>query len=480
MASQAFHTFANRSIASLSNGKGWIFLVTDTVALAAAFATATSVSSEVSQFIRGVAPALPTATDEIVRSGHVGILSGLLLLWFASTGHYSQRLALLSEFERISGGIALVGLADGYLQFVYRYDVSRSWLLLNWLLAWVLILSFRILGKQALYRLGVWRCPTIVIGTENRAKQIGDLLLSDHYLGYVPREIVDIRAGRGHVLDRVSELLGRGSAQHIVVSFDESEIAETLEIARVLDDYFEVPMSLVPNLSGLSICDLRVDHVFGHDVLFLNSSRRSHSRARMAAKRMFDVVVAGVLVVLLSLAMATIAGLVRLDGGPVFYRSTRIGRSGQMFEALKFRSMVPDADRALRELMEREPAVRTAWNSRFKLRNDPRVTRIGAYLRRTSLDELPQLFNVLRGHMSLVGPRPLLPEERSCYDGAAFALYQRVTPGLTGMWQVSGRDDLEYYRRIELNNWYIKNWSPSLDLFILFKTALMLVRWRKE
>ena len=205
-------------------------------------------------------------------------------------------------------------------------------------------------------------------------------------------------------------------AQHIVVSFDESEIAETLEIARVLDDHFEVPMSLVPNLRGLSICDLRIDHVFGHDLLFLNSNRRSHSRSRMAAKRMFDIVVAGMLLVLTSLAMAVIAVLVRLDGGPVFYGSTRIGRGGRMFSALKFRSMVPDADRVLRDLIEREPAVREDWSSQFKLKDDPRVTWIGAHLRRMSLDELPQLFNVLRGHMSLVGPRPLLPEERVRYD----------------------------------------------------------------
>ena len=477
---EACPTVTARTAGSLSGSIGWLFCITDIVALASAFAFATLLSSEVSQLIRGVAPAVPTLTDEIVRSGHVGILSLSLLLWFASTGHYSQRLTLFSEFERIAGGVALIGLADGYLQFVYRYDISRGWVLLNWLVGLALILSFRIAGKQALYRLGPWRCPTIVIGTEGRAKQIADTLLSDHHLGYLPCEIVDIKHGRGFVLGRVIELLNGGRAQHIVVSFDESEIAETLEIARVLDDHFEVPMSLVPNLRGLSICDLRIDHVFGHDLLFLNSNRRSHSRSRMAAKRLFDIVVAGMLVVLTSLAMAVIAVLVRLDGGPVFYGSTRIGRGGRLFNALKFRSMVPDADRVLRDLIEREPAVREAWSSQFKLKDDPRVTWIGAHLRRMSLDELPQLFNILRGHMSLVGPRPLLPEERRRYDSDAFVLYQRVTPGLTGMWQVNGRDDVEYYRRIELNNWYIKNWSPSLDLFILFKTVLTVIHWRKE
>jgi Undecaprenyl-phosphate galactose phosphotransferase WbaP len=474
--SKAFPIFADRPAGSSSISKGWLFLLTDSIALASAFIVATSVSGDLSQWIRGIAPAMPTVADTIVRSGHVGILSLALLLWFASTGHYSQRLALFSEFERVSGGVAIVGLADGYLQFVYRYDISRGWVLLNWLIGLGLILTFRVVGKQALYRLGPWRCPTIVIGTERQAKQIADTLLSEHHLGYVPCETVDIKRGRGFVLGRVSDLLESGYAQHVVVSFDESEIAETMEIARVLDDDFEVPLSLVTNLRGLSIRDLRIDRVFGHDLLFLNSNRRSHSHSRMVAKRLFDIVVAGMLIVITSLAIAVIAVLVRLDGGPIFYGSARIGRGGRTFKALKFRSMVPDADRVLRDLIEREPAVREAWSRQFKLKNDPRVTWIGGYLRQLSLDELPQLFNVLRGHMSLVGPRPLLPEERARYDGAAFALYQRVMPGLTGMWQVSGRDDVEYYRRIELNSWYIKNWSPSLDLFILLKTVFTLLQ----
>jgi hypothetical protein len=126
---------------------------------------------------------------------------------------------------------------------------------------------------------------TIVIGTEDRAKEIADTLLSDHHLGDVPCEIVDVRYKQEHVLGRVSDLLGHGHAQHVVVSFDEGKIVGIFEIARILEHEFDVSMSLVSNLRGLSICDLRIDHVFGHDVLFLNSSRRSHSRARMATWR---------------------------------------------------------------------------------------------------------------------------------------------------------------------------------------------------
>jgi Undecaprenyl-phosphate galactose phosphotransferase WbaP len=480
MKSDASQALTTRS-AVLANGNvGLLFCITDVIALASAFVFATLLSSSVSELISGVAPAAPTLHDEMVRGGHVAVFSLSLLFWFASTGHYSERLTLFSEFERILGGVMVIGLVDGYLQFVYHHDISRGWVILNWLTALALILSFRIACKQTLYNLGPWRCSTIVIGTEGRGKEIADTLLSDHHLGYLPCETVDIKRGRGFVLARISELLNSGRAQHVVVSFDETEIAETLEIARVLDDHFEVPMSLVPNLRGLAICDLRIDHVFGHDLLFLNSSRRSHSRSRMAAKRLFDIIVAGMLVMLTSLGMAVIAILVRLDGGPVFYGSTRIGRGGRIFKALKFRSMVPGAEQVLKDLIERDPTVRGAWKSQFKLKDDPRVTWIGGYLRRMSLDELPQLFNVLRGEMSLVGPRPLLPEERTRYGGDAFSLYQRVTPGLTGMWQVSGRDDVEYYRRIELNNWYIKNWSPSLDLFILFKTVMTLMHWRGE
>jgi lipopolysaccharide/colanic/teichoic acid biosynthesis glycosyltransferase len=167
--------------------------------------------------------------------------------------------------------------------------------------------------------------------------------------------------------------------------------------------------------------------------------------------------------------------LVRLDGGSVLYRSPRVGQGGSIFWAYKFRTMVPDADRYLRRLLAEDAKVRAEWEAKFKLKDDPRITWIGRYLRKSSLDELPQLLNVLRGEMSLVGPRPMLVDEVTHY-GRWFDLYTKVVPGITGIWQVSGRDRLDYEGRINLNNWYIRNWSVWHDFVILLRTIVTVAR----
>jgi len=146
-----------------------------------------------------------------------------------------------------------------------------------------------------------------------------------------------------------------------------------------------------------------------------------------------------------------------------------------MFMALKFRTMVLHADQALQDLLASDPLARREWETTFKLQDDPRITRLGRFLRQFSVDELPQLINVLRGEMSLVGPRPMLPAEREVY-GPAFEQYCRCVPGITGPWQVSGRNDLEYQRRVELNEWYAKNMSFLLDINILLRTVWVVFR----
>jgi undecaprenyl-phosphate galactose phosphotransferase len=170
-----------------------------------------------------------------------------------------------------------------------------------------------------------------------------------------------------------------------------------------------------------------------------------------------------------------IALLVKLDGGPAFYASSRLGRDGSQFRAFKIRTMQQGAERVLQEMIANDPALEIEWKRNFKLKNDPRITWIGKFLRKTSLDELPQLINVLRGQMSLVGPRPLLLHEIGKY-GPWLELYAKSLPGITGIWQVSGRNDLAYERRIELNNWYVRNWSLWHDLVILLKTVQVVIR----
>lgn len=206
-------------------------------------------------------------------------------------------------------------------------------------------------------------------------------------------------------------------------------------------------------------------------------SRSLGAALRPAAKRTMDLLLAGLLLALLALPMLVIALLVRADGGPAFFAHTRIGKAGRPFGCLKFRSMVTDADRRLEALLDADPAARAEWAASRKLKNDPRVTRIGRFLRASSLDELPQLVNVLKGEMSLVGPRPVTEAELAANYGAAADHYRQVRPGITGPWQVSGRNETSYDRRVALDVAYATQPSLLTDLRLLLATpAAVLLR----
>lgn len=192
----------------------------------------------------------------------------------------------------------------------------------------------------------------------------------------------------------------------------------------------------------------------------------------VVTKRVLDVLGAIVLAVVfapLILAIVIVA-LIRREPGSIIYQHRRIGQDGHAFECLKFRTMVPNAEQVLRELLERDPAIEAEWMRDHKLRCDPRVTRLGRFLRRTSLDELPQLWNVIRGDMSLVGPRPVIREELLRY-GRNVRAYLSAKPGITGLWQVKGRNDTDYRRRVVLDTYYVRNQTLLLDLYILLKTT---------
>ena len=204
------------------------------------------------------------------------------------------------------------------------------------------------------------------------------------------------------------------------------------------------------------------------------------SSGAVRVKRILDILFAALLLIALSPLMLAVALLIRCrEGGPLLVRQTRIGRYGRPFPCFKFRTMVVDADRVLADHLARDPLAGAEWASLRKLRSDPRVTAIGGILRRTSIDELPQLLNVLRGEMSLVGPRPVVQVELDThYFGEAGEMYRAVRPGLTGLWQVSGRSDLSYRDRVRLDMEYVRSYSLAVDLRILLRTPLAVLRAR--
>lgn len=206
------------------------------------------------------------------------------------------------------------------------------------------------------------------------------------------------------------------------------------------------------------------------------SARQGIQWIRAAFDTVLNRSAALVLLIVLAPLMLFIAWrILREDGGPVLFAHLRVGKDGTLFECLKFRTMARDAELRLHRLLFEDPAARAEWNRNFKLRDDPRITPFGRFLRRTSLDELPQLVNVLRGEMNLVGPRPVVVQELRKYGYAKFH-YLSVKPGMTGLWQVSGRHETTYPQRVRLDRTYVERRSLTLDFAILLRTLRVVLR----
>jgi Undecaprenyl-phosphate galactose phosphotransferase WbaP len=217
--------------------------------------------------------------------------------------------------------------------------------------------------------------------------------------------------------------------------------------------------------------------VMGNLAPVTNNSSYAPRRApglELVLKEAMDRAGAAIAILLLSPVFIILALKVKKDGGPAFYGHPRIGKDGKTFKCWKFRSMVMNAQEILKDLLANDPSARAEYERDFKLKNDPRVTKVGAFLRKTSLDEIPQLFNVLRGEMSLVGPRPIVEAEKKYY-GDLMALYSSVRPGITGLWQVSGRSDTGYDLRVRLDSQYVNSWSLWNDIIIIFRTIYVVL-----
>ncbi|HFQ7674748.1 TPA: undecaprenyl-phosphate galactose phosphotransferase WbaP, partial [Klebsiella quasipneumoniae] len=233
-------------------------------------------------------------------------------------------------------------------------------------------------------------------------------------------------------------------------------------------------VSVIPTLRGVPLDSTDMSFIFSHEVMIFRVQQNLAKLSSRILKRAFDIIGSLSIIIIISPLLVYISHKVRKDGGPAIYGHERVGKNGRKFKCLKFRSMVINSKEVLENLLINDNEAREEWEKTFKLKNDPRITKIGHFLRRTSLDELPQLFNVLKGEMSLVGPRPIITEELQRYNEEV-DYYLLSKPGMTGLWQVSGRSDVDYDTRVYLDSWYVKNWSMWNDIAILFKTIAVVL-----
>jgi undecaprenyl-phosphate galactose phosphotransferase len=406
---------------------------------------------------------------------HDAALLAGVMLYFARRGHYASRLPFWSALQNILTASIVALLCDGFLQFQLHRPQSRMLLGLTWVFFPIAVLTFRALTRGILGKAGLWELRTVVIGSGQAARQAEAALLSEPALGYSVAGIVPtsgIDPGSGHFW---SKILRQHRAELLILVFDPQD-SVTLAITQSLLRQ-RIRFAVMPRLGGLPVLGFEQTNFFSHDTMMFTFRNNLAQPISRATKFLFDISVAFVLLILIFPVFLAIAAAVRLDGGPVFFAHRRVGAGGREFNCLKFRSMVPEADEALTRLIAGDTDAAAEWSLNRKLRNDPRVTPIGRILRRTSLDELPQLINVLRMEMSLVGPRPVVRGEVHYY-GDDIVYYYETRPGITGLWQVSGRSDTGYEQRVQLDTWYVKNWTLWHDIAILAKTAPAVLQCR--
>jgi undecaprenyl-phosphate galactose phosphotransferase len=418
------------------------------------------------------------------------VLGVACVLAFWRLGHYARRRPFWQELGDVLGVVATMAIVDAALVFMTKTNFSRLWWVTSWSLIALLVPLTRIVLKHLLMGLGAWRRPTVVLGTGPNAIDAAIALDSEPLLGFDVIGFIEPPAG-GREVPAYLEVAGKRlpvlrplpypellpahlDRPHVVVALEMDEMADHGAYVERLNLHYG-DVDVVSPMRGLPLAGTQVTHFFSHDVLSLRLYNNLSRPWPRRLKRGFDLAVGSLLFVLLSPLLAFISWHVLRTGRPVLYRHPRIGRGGRPFQCVKFRTMVPDAERVLEEHLAAHPQAQAEWDRDHKLKDDPRITPIGAWLRHTSLDELPQLINVMRGEMSLVGPRPVVDDELARY-GDNLIYYIETTPGLTGLWQVSGRNDLDYRRRIHLDCWYVRNWSLWYDLVILLKTPRAVLR----
>lgn len=275
-----------------------------------------------------------------------------------------------------------------------------------------------------------------------------------------------------HVLGRVEdvrEVVKEQSIHDVVIALPQREYAQINELVLALHD-LPVQVRVVPDYFSLALYRATVEDFGGLPMINLRDP--ALNEVQRLVKRIFDLVIAGTLIAILALPMALITLLIKLDSpGTTFFRQQRVGENGRLFSMYKFRSMIPDADKLIDEMTE----ISEDGHLLFKKENDPRVTRVGRFLRHTSMDELPQLFNVIKGDMSLVGPRPELPWLVGQYEPWQHKRLA-VPQGMTGWWQINGRADKPLHLHTEEDLYYVQNYSLWMDIYILFKTPWVVVR----
>ena len=386
--------------------------------------------------------------------------------WFYPSLPYSPP----EELRRLVGSSALTHLlVIAYLVFVYQTteQYSRFVIFVSGFLVAFLAQPMRDLMRVLMFKFGIGQIPVILSGSGRAADLIESALRCDRYLGL--RIVRKVECGDSRSLVEIGRELG----VRFLIDCRDSRLlrAQLLELSAWYR-HFEC----IPTVEAFPVFGSRIVGLGGlSGVELVNLERMAVVRME---KWLLDKALAVLAMVLLTPFFIVLPILIKVTSrGSVFYRQDRLGLRGKPIRVWKFRSMYADADERLKTILENDPAAAAEWKTNFKLKDDPRITPLGRILRKTSLDEIPQLFNVFAGDMAIVGPRPIVQAEVEYY-GSSYEVFASVLPGVTGLWQASGRSNTDYDQRVALDVQYVLNWSPWLDIWIIIRTAFSVLLMR--
>lgn len=401
----------------------------------------------------------------------VFVAANLLTRLYHGRGAYpSMPLSPSDEFRQLVVNALLThALVMAFLGFGHGVEhVSRFVLAVSGLLTAATAPLFRDAARAVMRRLSVGRIPAFVVGEGETADRVARLFENDSYYGFR----VVRRFGRDELRDVVAAAQA-ADVRHLFCCYRDDRFfrAQLPDFTRqfAFVEYLPTPLAFpVAGARAVSVGTLGG----------LEMVNQGRMKALAWEKSVVDCALSLAIFAVTLPLFVVVPVLIKLTSrGPVFYRAERLGKKGRPIRVWKFRSMYADADRRLQSLLDSDPALKAEFERDFKLKNDPRVTPLGRFLRKTSIDELPQLFNVLRRDMALVGPRPIVAKEVRYY-GKAFETFSSVKPGITGLWQASGRSDTDYSERVALDMLYVLNWSPWLDLWIVYRTVAAVLRMK--
>lgn len=362
-------------------------------------------------------------------------------------------------------------------------NTSRFFILLNGVFVFILVIFFRYIMKRILCHFDIFKIPILIIGGGKTAEVLVKGIKDNYGEMY---KIIGILEDyeRNEELRQYPVLGGFRDAERII---KERAINNVVIAAPGLaqNDIISLVnrvqplvhnLSIVPNLIAIPMSGIKAERFFNEKIMLLRLKNNLASPLNRWIKYSFDFICTLIGTVIISPIFLLISIWIYFDSpGPVIFKHTRIGKNGKAFGCYKFRTMCMNADKKLAELLANDTAAKAEWERDFKLKDDPRVTKVGKFLRKTSLDELPQIFNVLKGEMSLVGPRPVVDKELEKY-GEYLDDYLMVRPGITGMWQVNGRSDTTYEERVHMDSWYVRNWSIWIDIMLLWRTVKSVIK----